>query len=169
MSTELERDGVERLILDGFFPACAPDATPHRSARTALQELGLPYAQDAAVTRHLAAFLRQHASAGFAALGQEAAPASVLPRPDAILFNGGVFNSPKISHRLLEVVSAWWPELPSIQVLEHSSLDLAVARGAVCHGMVKHGLGRRISGGRHTRFMWDSRAERIVRRPARSA
>ena len=104
----------ERLILDGFFPACAPDATPRRAARTALQELGLPYAQDAAITRHLAAFLRQHAAAGFAALGRGAGAGNALPRPDAILFNGGVFNSPKISHRLIEVVSAWWPEAPRI-------------------------------------------------------
>ena len=54
-----------RLILEGFFPACAPGETPRRAARTALQELGLPYAQDPAITRHLAAFLRQHAAAVF--------------------------------------------------------------------------------------------------------
>jgi molecular chaperone DnaK (HSP70) len=146
LSTEFQRAEVERLILDGFFPACGPDETPRRVARTALQELGLPYAADAAITRHLAAFLRQHAAAGFTALG--ANPAShVLPRPDAILLNGGVFNSEKISHRLLEAVSAWWPDAPRVPLLQHSSLDLAVARGAVGHGMVKHGLGRRISGG----------------------
>ncbi len=36
----------------------------------AIQELGLPYAQDPAITRHLAAFLRAHAAAAFAALGE---------------------------------------------------------------------------------------------------
>jgi len=146
LSTELSRDEVERLILDGFFPSCAPDDTPRRAARTALQELGLPYAQDAAITRHLAAFLRQHAAAGFDALGNELKEGA-LPRPDAILFNGGVFNSEKTSSRLIEIMSAWWPGFPPVQVLQHSSLDLAVARGAVGYGMVRRGLGRRISGG----------------------
>jgi molecular chaperone DnaK (HSP70) len=143
-STEFSRAEVERLLLDGFFPDCAAGETPRRAARTALQELGLPYATDAAITRHLAAFLRQHAVAAGAALGQAAGS---LPRPDAILLNGGVFNSPQIASRLIAVASAWWPAAPRIPVLPHSSLDLAVARGAVCHGLARKGLGRRISGG----------------------
>lgn len=146
LSTEVQGEEVERLILDGFFPVCTPGEMPRRAARTALQELGLPYAQDAAITRHLAGFLRHHTVAGFAALGKEAKEGE-LPRPDAILFNGGVFNSQRISSRLVEVVSAWWPGMPPIQVLQHSSLDLAVARGAVGYGLVRRGLGRRISGG----------------------
>lgn len=137
-SAALTRAEAEELVLDGFFPACAPDETPRNrpAARLALQELGLPYAQDPAVTRHLAAFLRQHATVGFAALGEPApdvttgAPSSSLPRPDAVLLNGGVFNSPPIAARLLRVLSAWWPDQPPIRVLEHQSLELAVARGA---------------------------------------
>jgi len=156
LSTELPREEVERLLLEGFLPACAPDETPRRAARTALQELGLPYASDAAITRHLAAFLRRHATAASATLGVNtsaplAAPnanaTTPLPRPDAILLNGGVFNSPKIADRLVKAMSAWWPESPRIPLLPHRSLDLAVARGAVCHGLAKKGLGRRIGGG----------------------
>ena len=149
MAAELQRDEVARAILDGFFPACAAGETPRRAARTALQELGLPYAQDAAITRHLAAFLRQHSAAAFAALeGTPAGESSAgLPRPDAILLNGGVFNSPAISDRLLSVLSAWWPESPRVRMLPHSSLELAVARGAVGHGLARRGLGRRIGGG----------------------
>jgi len=146
ISTEIQRAEAERLILEGFFPACAPTETPHRAARTALQELGLPYAQDAAITRHLAAFLRQHAAACFTALHVEPRE-NALPRPDAILFNGGVFNSPRISRRLIEVVSAWWPDSPQIRLLPHESLELAVARGAACYGLARRGLGRRIGGG----------------------
>ena len=85
LSTEFKRDEVESMVLDGFFPACSPEEPVRRSARVALQELGLPYAQDPAITRHLAAFLREHAAAGFAALGDGAAE-GVLPRPDAILW-----------------------------------------------------------------------------------
>jgi molecular chaperone DnaK (HSP70) len=148
LSTTLLRGEVEQWLLDGFFPVCTSDETAHRSARTALQELGLPYAQDPAITRHLAAFLCQHAAAGRAALELDPENrCSPLPRPDAILLNGGVFNSPKIASRLLDVLSSWWPDSPRLQLLPHSSLDLAVARGAVGHGMVRRGLGRRISGG----------------------
>ena len=150
LATEFARDEVERLVLDGFFPACGADEEPKRASRTGLQELGLPYAQDAAITRHIAAFLRRHATAGHAALeagAAEASTAAALPRPDAILLNGGVFNSPRLADRLVEVVSAWWPERPRIALLPHESLDLAVARGAARYGLVRRGLGRRISGG----------------------
>ena len=70
-----------------------------------------------------------------------------LPRPDAILLNGGVFNSEPIKHRLVEVVSSWWPQGGPIPLLEHDSLDLAVARGAAYYGLARRGLGRRIGGG----------------------
>ena len=150
ISTHITRSEAVQLVLDGFFPPCAPTDAPQRTARVALQELGLPYAQDPAITRHLAAFLRTHAEAGFAALGMaetNSATRPPLPRPDAILLNGGVFNSRQIAERLVKVVSSWWPEQPPIALLEHSSLELAVARGAAYYGLVRRGMGRRISGG----------------------
>lgn len=145
LSTQLARTEAEEILLDGFFPRCDPGEAPRRGGRTGLQELGLPYAQDPAITRQLAAFLRAHAEAGFAALGR--ADAAGLPRPDALLLNGGVFNSGKLAARLVEVVSGWWPEAPAIPLLAHDSLDLAVARGAAYYGLVRRGLGRRIGGG----------------------
>jgi hypothetical protein len=146
LSARIERAEAERVVLDGFFPACRSEAAPQRAGRVALQEAGLPYAQDPAITRHLAAFLRAHASAGRAALGEpEDAPG--LPRPDAILLNGGVFNSARITHRLVEVVSSWWLQAEPVRLLEHDSLDLAVARGAASCGLARRGLGRRIAGG----------------------
>jgi molecular chaperone DnaK (HSP70) len=152
LSTELTRDEVEQLIIDGFFPHVAPTDEPRRASRTALQELGLPYTQDPAITRHLAAFLQKHAATAQAALHAQPAPSQpshfpTLPRPDAILLNGGVFNAPRLAHRLVEVVSAWWPEKPRIPLLHHDSLDLAVARGAAAYGLVRRGIGRRIGGG----------------------
>lgn len=145
LSTEITRDEVEQLIVEGFFPACAADEQPKRAARTALQELGLPYAQDPAITRHLAAFLARHAEAGFTAL--RATERGALPRPDAILLNGGVFNAPRLANRLVDVASSWWPEAPRIRLLEHDSLDLAVARGAAAYGLARRGVGRKIGGG----------------------
>ncbi len=147
LSTELTRAEAEALVLDGFFPRTPPEERPRRAARMALQELGLPYAQDPAVTRHLAAFLAQHAAAGFTALGEAAPAPGALPRPDAILLNGGVFNSPQLSERLVEAVSAWWPSAPRIPLLRHESLELAVARGAAYYGLVRRGHGLRIGGG----------------------
>jgi molecular chaperone DnaK (HSP70) len=148
LSARLTREEAERTVLEGFFPCTKPDELPQRTARAAIQELGLPYAKDPAITRQLAAFLRLHAKAGFAALGEpfEEHP-QTLPRPDAILLNGGVFNSPKISSRLIDALSAWWPDQPPVPLLEHDSLELAVARGAAYYGLVRRGLGRRIGGG----------------------
>src|SRR2546422_1261257 len=108
------------------------DHLPRRAARVALQEIGLPYAQDPAITRHVAAFLRAHAQAG---------------PPDAILLNGGVFNSVRIAERLIETVSSWHRRDGPIRVLEHASLDLSVARGAAYYALVRRGMGRRIGGG----------------------
>ncbi|HSB67898.1 MAG TPA: Hsp70 family protein [Candidatus Methylomirabilis sp.] len=150
LSAQLSRAEAEEVIHDGFFPGCRPDEAPQRGPRVALLELGLPYAQDPAITRQLAAFLRVHAEAGSAALGETGSGSGSsqgLPRPDAILLNGGVFNSKQLAARLVEVVSGWWPEAPPIRVLAHDSLELAVARGAACYGLIRRGLGRRIGGG----------------------
>src|SRR5262245_38744504 len=132
MSAKISREDVERIVLDGFFPYCDPTDLPRRVTRVALQEFGLPYASDAAITRQLAAFLQTHIAAGL---------------PDAILLNGGFFNSTAVASRLVEVISGWWAAASRIRVLEHESLELAVARGAAWYGMVRHGMGRRIGGG----------------------
>ena len=146
LTARVSRAEVEDIVLNGFFPECAAGATPRRGARVALQELGLPYAQDPAITRHLAAFLRAHTPAARDALGGIAG-SEELPRPDAILLNGGVFNSEPITRRLIEVVSSWWPRAPAVPLLKHDSLDLAVARGAAVYGLARRGLGGRIGGG----------------------
>jgi hypothetical protein len=132
LSARVTRAEVESMVLDGFFPHCTPDELPRRSTRVALQEFGLPYAQDPAITRQIAGFLSVHADAG---------------RPDALLLNGGVFNSPAIAARLIEVIGSWWPGANKLRVLEHDSLELAVARGAAWYGLVRRGVGRRIGGG----------------------
>jgi molecular chaperone DnaK (HSP70) len=146
LSTVLSRQEVEELVIEGFFPKSSANDLPKKAARGGIQEMGLPYVADPGIPRHLAAFLQKHSGGGFEALGQ-ANPGDQLPRPDAILLNGGVFNSERLSTRLLEVVSAWWPDRPPLAVLEHDSLDLAVARGAAYYGLVRHGRGRKISGG----------------------
>ncbi|MBX7098453.1 MAG: hsp70 family protein [Myxococcaceae bacterium] len=145
LSSELTRDEVEQLVVEGFFPRVSEGDVLQERSKAALTELGLPFAADPAITRHLVAFLREHAAAGRTALGL---PESAgLPRPDAILLNGGVFNSPRLTRALLDTASALWPEAKPIPSLPHDSLDLAVARGAAYSGLARRALGKRISGG----------------------
>jgi molecular chaperone DnaK (HSP70) len=147
VSAELTRAEVERVVVDGFFPPVQTTDVPETARRGAVVELGLPFAQDAAITRHLVAFLREHADAGAKALGLTTEGAARLPRPDAILLNGGVFNSPVLADALVRRVSALWPDAPPIRLLPHDSLDLAVARGAAYSGLARRALGRKIGGG----------------------
>ncbi|HEY0839575.1 MAG TPA: Hsp70 family protein [Vulgatibacter sp.] len=140
---QLESDDAKRILLDGFLPRTGPSEVPQRKGRVALSELGLPYASDPAISRHVGAFLRRHA--------QAAAEGGVtvrdgLPRPDALLLNGGPFNAPAVRGRLSEVLEGWFPGEP-VALLGHESLDLAVARGAAYYGLVRRGFGVRIAGG----------------------
>lgn len=151
LSARLTREDVMGVVLEGFLAPCGHDDTPRRAARVALREMGLPYAEDPSIPRQLAGFLGAHREAGWLALtGKgEALKGGTggLPRPDAILLNGGVFKSRLLSARLVEVVSAWWPASPPIRNLAGGSMDLAVARGAVCHGLARRGRARRVAGG----------------------
>ncbi len=128
---------VQGAMLDGFFPEVPYTAEPERSARAGLQEMGLPYVNDPAVTRHLAAFLRQHLTE----------PGATV---DAVLFNGGVFTPKALRDRLVGVLRGWFetPGVPwSPLALTTPSLDLAVAWGAAYAGFLKQSGGRRIGGG----------------------
>jgi len=149
--TELTRDEVGATILEGFFPQVEASARPASRVRTGLAQLGLPYAQDAAATRHLAAFLARHLGAvaeleGFD--GRIAVGASFM-HPTAVLFNGGVFKSPVLAERTLATVNAWLAAegAAPARLLAGADLDLAVARGASYYGHVRRGRGVRIRGG----------------------
>ncbi|MBL8924589.1 MAG: hsp70 family protein [Myxococcaceae bacterium] len=145
LSAQLTRDEIVQLVVEGFFPGTSPDAAPTSAPRGGVVELGLPFAKDPAITKHLVAFLRAHAEAGFKALSGAHGPG--LPRPDAILLNGGVFNSPTLANALVDAVSALFPSAPRIPLLPHDSLDLAVARGAAYSGLARRALGKKIGGG----------------------
>ena len=128
----LQRDEVLRLLVDGFLPREAADTRPHKR-RGALLEFGLPYPADAAITRHLAAFLA----------GQGAA------WPDAVLLNGGVFRADALAQRLQDTLADW--RGAPLQRLHNDAPDLAVARGAVAWSLVRAqrvpALGQGIGGG----------------------
>jgi molecular chaperone DnaK (HSP70) len=127
---DVTRGELDQVLFDGFFPEVARDAAPAR-VRGGLQEFGLPYAADAAVTRHLAAFLGRHGAA----------------RIDAILFNGGAMTPPSLRRRVVELIGAWQPDAGAPRELQAVTPELAVAQGAAYYGLVRRGLATRIKGG----------------------
>jgi hypothetical protein len=142
LRTEIQHADVERSLIDGFFPRCKLDDRPESQRRTGLQELGLPYATDAAITRHLAHFLtRQHAA-------DEKDSSGSAARPTAVLFNGGAMRATALRERLLDVVNGWFSAGgEGIRVLEGGDPERAVARGAAYYGLARRGRGVRIRGG----------------------
>jgi molecular chaperone DnaK (HSP70) len=150
IQSELSRDEVEAVALDGFFPRVGRGEEPQRGSRSGLQEFGLPFVSDPAVPKHLASFLRRHRAE---AIGQGGhAPDDRPARPDAILFNGGALTPDSVRRRIVEVISSWFADeldAPNYEprVLTNVSLDLAVAQGAAYYGVVRRGGGIRIGGG----------------------
>ena len=149
--TELTREEVSTFILDGFFPQVEASARPAVRTRAGLTQLGLPYAQDAGVTRHLAAFLARQVGAtaeleGYA--GKQSADATFL-HPTAVLFNGGVFKSDLLAQRIMGTINDWlyMEGAEPARMLGGADLDLAVARGAAYYSYVRRGTGVRIRGG----------------------
>jgi molecular chaperone DnaK (HSP70) len=134
---KISREDVRKLLVDGFFPMVASDATPQRQRRAALMEVGLNYASDPAVTKHLAHFLRQAGDA----------------RPTHLLLNGGVLQAAAIEHRIFEILNGWLQQAgaPALVELQNDTkqADLmhAVARGAAYYGLARTGKGVRIRGG----------------------
>ena len=141
---EIQRSEVHDLLVEGFFPLVPLDARPSRRG-SGFQEFGLPFVPDPAVTRYLAAFLTAHRHV---AMEDVELPAGQDPaRPDIVLFNGGVFESPVLRQRMIDslrhMFGGGWEPI----VLDNERLDLAVARGAAYYGMVRRGRGVRIAAG----------------------
>jgi hypothetical protein len=148
IKTELTRDDITEVLVDGFFPASASDEMPARQRRIGFQEIGLPYAADPAVTRHLARFLARQAQDGSEGEEIRRGP-SGLACPTHILFNGGVMKAGILRDRLVEVLDGWLVAegFEQVKALAAPDLDHAVARGAVYYGKAKRGRGVRIRSG----------------------
>ena len=110
LRTDITEDEIHQLLLEGFFPNVSAGEHPLKAA-SGLREMGLPYAKDPAITRHIADFLRDR------------------PAVDFVLFNGGLTKAPAIRNRILENI-AHWQDGQQPQTLDNSEPDLAVARGA---------------------------------------
>ncbi len=131
---------VRGLLLEGFFPVVGADAAPQRQRRVALAEVGLNYAADPAVTKHLAQFLRN-------------AGGGEIARPTHLLLNGGVLQAGAIERRLFEVLNSWLAAAGAPAAVElanetkRADLMHAVAQGAAYYGLARSGKGVRIRGG----------------------
>jgi molecular chaperone DnaK (HSP70) len=141
---KITRDEIRKLLLEGFFPIVDPTEVPQRQRRAALMEVGLNYAADPAVTKHLALFLQQAAvSAGTASFA----------KPTHLLLNGGVLQAEAIEQRLFEVVNRWLQAEGAPALIElrsetkQADLMHSVARGATYYGLARTGKGVRIRGG----------------------
>jgi hypothetical protein len=139
LQSSLSRQEVEEVILQGFFPFCEMQEAPRKNRQVGLQEEGLAYEAEPAVTRHMASFLGRQ-------LGVDA-KTRILP--SAVLFNGGVMKPNSVRDRILSVLAAWQETeggAPA-RTLSAESYDLAVARGAAYYGLARRGAGIRIRGG----------------------
>ncbi len=150
IKADLTREELTRVLTEGFFPQSAVTELPQTARRGGLAQLALPYAQDAGITRHLAAFLTRQAHALATA---HDAPVKVTGQafvhPTAVLFNGGVFRATALKQRVVDVLNQWLAadRGQPVKELEGAELDLAVARGAAYYGWARHGHGLRIRGG----------------------
>jgi hypothetical protein len=151
IKTELLREDLDQALVEGFFPKAASSELPARQRRVGFQELGLPYAADPAITKHLARFLseqlRNSPEASAIRRGR-----SGLACPTHILFNGGVMKAAVLRDRVIEVLNTWLREegfdaLGEEQILEANDLEHAVARGAAYYGKARRGRGVRIRSG----------------------
>jgi len=137
--TTLDREMVQEILLEGFFPRCGLDAVPEAKQKFGIKEVGLSYESDPGITRHLASFLsrRQRDESGAHRL------------PTAVLFNGGVMKADALRRRLMAILSSWMPSDASKPIREIATrdFDLSVARGAAYYGRVRKGGGIRIRSG----------------------
>src|SRR5579872_4674322 len=108
IKASLAREDIERVLADGFLPAVPSTEMPAHQRRIGVQELGLPYAADPAITRQMARFLRQQAAT--AEHGNVRRGPSGLACPTHVLFNGGVLHAQLIRERILGVLNAWLKE-----------------------------------------------------------
>jgi hypothetical protein len=147
IKSKLAREDMDRVLLEGFFPEVASGDMPQARRRVGLQELGLPYAADTAVTRHMAKFLRQQASASEHTAVRRGS--SGIACPTHVLFNGGVLRAGLVRDRIIHVLNSWLAAegFDPIVPLRGEDLMHAVSRGAAYYGLARQGRGIRIRGG----------------------
>lgn len=129
IKTRLTQQDVQRLLIDGFFPAVQFGEQAQKTARSGFSAINLDYEGDPAITRHISEFLAQHDV-----------------KPTKILLNGGVFNAAVI-RSTLEARLIHMLEQESLTMLTPSHLDHAVAKGATYYAQVQAEGGVKVKSG----------------------
>ena len=134
METYLKKEDIETVILIGFFTPCEFGEKPLEQRSAGLREVGLGYAQDPLILKHLSQFLSQNLNEdgeGF---------------PSTLLFNGSMFQAPLLRDGILQTLNQWSVQKRSeeFQLLGGSDFPLAVSRGAAYYCWVSQGEGIRI-------------------------
>jgi len=130
ISVEIEKTEAINRLAEGFFPVCAISDKPKRRGSVGFRELGLPFEQDTAITKHLGAFLSAHGAL-----------------PSHVLLSGGVFKAQSLKERLFAVMENWFPASKLQHLQTQAGLDHSVAQGAAYYGWTKQRGGVRIRGG----------------------
>lgn len=134
LKAKLTRQELEEMLINGFFPEINIDKMISQERKVGLAQMGLPYATEAAITKHIAFFLQQNSSK------------EKTIKPTAILFNGGVFKAEILKNQVTSIVKKW-SSSGKLSILKSNDLDLSVAIGAVYYGNTKYEEGVRIRGG----------------------
>ena len=139
---KLQRNELMSMLVNGFYPEVVADEPPI-PRRSGIRAMGLPYASEPAVTRHLLEFLlyaHRLTHPGTDAAGTDAV------FPARILFNGGSMIAPVVRQQILTTVSGWF-DGKTIEELPGEDYSLAVAVGAAYYGRVRRGEGVKVRGG----------------------
>jgi hypothetical protein len=155
LATTLLREEVVAILVDGYFPLTTVNDLPAQRKSVGLQEYGLDYATEPAVSKHLARFLRRglenvRSDPELAALLGTPVDLeqSAILRPTAVLFNGGVFEAEPFRRRIVKLLSSWLGGDVALKELKSAGLDIAVSRGAAYYGAVRaSGKGIKIQAG----------------------
>ncbi|HUO60173.1 MAG TPA: Hsp70 family protein, partial [Candidatus Acidoferrales bacterium] len=161
ISAELTREDVLKVLSEGFLPLTDVKDLPKRDSRLGLRELGLPYASDPAITKHLAAFLTRAESVQEPSSSTASTGHGGIVRPDAILFNGGFCAAEIARERIVDAISEWFRNESDWRprVLNSGGMESAVAVGAAYYALVRHGQGVRIKAGSARTYYVATRSE----------
>ncbi|MEM1282080.1 MAG: Hsp70 family protein [Chlamydiota bacterium] len=142
LTTSLSAEEVQQIVLDGFMPSVEATDRSITDTRTGMQQVGLPYAQDARITAQLAKFLSMTGES-------DSDDMENFIHPTAVLFNGGTMKASALRQRIVDVLNEWSTQAGNEPVKELSDheLDFAVSQGAVYYGIARSGKAIRIKGG----------------------
>ncbi|MCP4177927.1 MAG: Hsp70 family protein [bacterium] len=136
----LKKNELEEMLLDGFFPVIDIDSKGP-AKKTAIQQMGLPYENDPALTRHILQFLKYAHKVSDTSISDN----NIL-YPNKILFNGGTMIPEILRDRVVKIIKGWFPA-DDIEELDSIDLSLAVAYGAAYYGRTRRGEGVKVKSG----------------------